>query len=146
VLEQHVTFYEWASHLQIVYFGQKSILNWTLEEDGSDPPRHPNTYKNPLAQISFHIPREPAMDPDRGPGSPRHKPWSTTGEGSTRFEWVDLDQSLQWAAFQRLIGLLRSRGNDLLVIVGPFNEHMLAEDNRPAFRSLRDGAVDCLTR
>src|SRR5262249_2075933 len=58
VLEQHVTFYEWASHLQIVYFGQKSILNWTLEEDGSDPPRHPNTYKNPLAQISFHIPRE----------------------------------------------------------------------------------------
>jgi hypothetical protein len=146
VLEQHVTFYEWASHLQIAYFGQKSILNWTLEEDGEDPPRCPNVYKNPLAQISFRIPPEPEVDPERGPGSPRHKPWSTTGEGTTRFDWVDLDQSLQWAAFQRLIELLRARGNDLLVVVGPFNEHMMTEDNRPAFHRLREGAVDWLTK
>ena len=141
VVERHFTFSQWANHLQVAYFGQKNILTWTLEEDSSTPPRYPNAYKNPFTQITLTVPSEPADDPERGPASPRHKPWSTTGEGSTRFEWVELDQSLQWAAFQRLVKLLQSRGNDVLVVVGPFNEHIMAEENRPAFRPrLRDGA------
>jgi hypothetical protein len=140
VIERHFTFAEWVTHLQNTSFGQKSIPQWTLEEDGRDPPHYPNAYRNPLAQISLTIPTEPAVDPERGPASPRHKPWSSTGQGSTRFEWVDLDRSLQWAAFQRLVRLLQSRDNDVLVVIGPFNEHLLAEDNRPAFRRLRDGA------
>ena len=69
-----------------------------------------------------------------------------TGEGSTRFEWVQLDRSLQWGAFQRLVKLLQSRGNDVLVVLGPFNEHMMAEENRLAFRQLRDGIADRLAR
>jgi len=146
VIERHFTFSEWATHLQIAYFGQKSIPNWTLGDDGRDPPHYPNAYKNPLAQITFKIPTEPAVDPARGPNSPRHKTWSMTGEGSTRFEWVELDQSLQWAAFQRAVNLLRSRDNDLFVLVGPFNENMMAAENRPAFRRLRDGIADWLAK
>jgi len=92
------------------------------------------------------VPTEPAIDSERGPASPRHKPWSTTGEGSTRFEWVDLDQALQWAAFQRLVKLLQSRDNDVLVLAGPFNEHIMAEENRPAFRRLRDGIAEWLAK
>src|SRR5438874_7163986 len=144
VIERHFTFSQWATHLQVAYFGQKSIPNWTLEDDGSDPPHYPNSYKNPFAQITLRIPTEPALDPERGPDSPRHKPWSTTGEGSTRFEWVELDQSLQWAAFQRVVKLLQSRGNDVLVVVGPFNENIMAEENRPAFHRIRDGVGDWL--
>src|ERR1041385_2330705 len=121
VVQRRFNFLKWAAHLQIVYFGQKSIPNWTLADDGANPTHYSNAYKNPLNQITFAIPTEPAVDPDRGPGSPRHKPWSTTGEGATRFEWVALDQSLQWAAFQRLLKLLQTRGNDVLVVVGPFN-------------------------
>jgi hypothetical protein len=152
ILERHFTFAQWGTHLQNAYFGQKSIPTWTLEDDGSDPPHYPNAYKNPFAEITFTIPVEPVVDPERGPGSPRHKPWSTTGtsgssgEGSTRFEWVELDQSLQWAAFQRLVKLLQSRGNDVLVVVGPFNENIMAEENRLAFRGLRDGVEDWLVR
>lgn len=146
VVERHFTFSQWATHLQNAYFAQKSIVNWTLEEDGSNPPRHPNTYKNPLAQITLNVPSEPALDPDRGPGSPRHKPWSNTGEGSTRFEWVQLDQSLQWAAFQRLVKLLQSRGNDVLVLLGPFNEHIMAGENRPSFLHIRDGIHSWLAK
>lgn len=144
IVERHFTFSQWANHLQIAYFGQKNILSWTLEEDESTPPRLPNAYKNPFAQITLAVPSEPATDPERGPASPRHKPWSTTGQGSTRFEWVELDQSLQWAAFQRLVKLLQSRDNDVLVVVGPFNEHIMADENRPAFRRLRDGVADWL--
>lgn len=146
IIGRHFTFSQWATHLQMAYFGQKNIPNWTLQDDGGDPSHYPNAYRNPFAQITFTIPAEPALDPERGPGSPRHKPWSATGEGSTRFEWVDLDESLQWAAFRRSVNLLRSRANDVLVVLGPFNEPIMAGDNRPAYRRLRDGVADWLTK
>ncbi len=139
IVERHFIFSQWATHLQSTYFGQKSLVSWTLEEDGNDPPLHPNVYKNPFEQITLNVPSEPADDPERGSSSPRHKPWSTTGEGSTRFEWVELNRSLQWAAFQRLVKLLQLRGNDVLILLGPFNEHIMAEENHPAFRRTRDG-------
>jgi hypothetical protein len=146
VVERHFTFSQWANHLQVAYFEQKNVLAWTLEEDGGTPSRYPNAYKNPFAQITLSVPMEPAIDLERGATSPRHKPWSTTGEGSTRFEWVELDQSLQWAAFQRLVKLLQSRDNDVLVLVGPFNENIMAEENRPVFRRLRGGIGDWLAK
>ncbi len=144
LVQRQVGFVQWVGHLQNAYFGQKSILTWTLEDDGGNPPRYPNVYKDPLAQISMRVPSCPQDDPDRGPRSPRHKPWSTSGEGKTRFEWVSLDASLQWHAFQRVVAELRRRGNDVLVLLGPFNEHMLAEDNRPTYRQIRDGVASWL--
>jgi hypothetical protein len=138
VVERNVPFLQWAAHLRSAYFGQKNILNWTLEEDENRSGYYPNVYKNPLAQISFRVPAGPQEDPDRGPKSKRHKPWSEDGHPTTRFEWVPLDSSLQWQAFQRLIRLLKSRGNDVFVVLGPFNEHMLLEDNRPAYHKIRE--------
>jgi hypothetical protein len=38
-----------------------------------------------------------------------------------------------------LIARLRGRDNNVLVVLGPFNEHMMAEENRPAYRKIRDG-------
>jgi len=136
--ERKVDFCAWVNHLQDAYFGQKSILNWTLEDDGGDPPRYPNSYKNPLAQITFRVPGAPRDDPQRGSKSPRHKPWSASG-AATQFEWVDLDGSLQWGAFRRVLQTLRERGDDVFVILGPFNEHMVAEESRAPYRKLRDG-------
>ena len=139
VIQREVLFLQWIGHLQNAYFGQKSIPGWTLEDDGGNPPRYPNAYKDPLAQISLTVPSAPTDDPQRGPQSPRHKAWSTDGQGTTRFEWVSLEASFQWRAFQRVLATLRGRGNDVLVVLGPFNEHMLAEDNRPAYRKIRAG-------
>jgi hypothetical protein len=146
VVERHFTFVQWATHLQNAYFNQKNFLGWTLEEDESNPSRYPNAFKNPFAQITLNIPTEPAIDPERGPDSQRHKAWSATGEGTARFDWVALERSLQWAAFQRLVKLLQSRGNDVLVVIGPFNEHIMIDENRLAFRRLRDGMVDWLAQ
>ena len=134
------------NHLQCAYFGQHSILGWTLADDGRDPPQYPNCYRFPLAQITFRVPTAPAEDPQRGPHSPRHKPWFADGNRPTRFDWVPLDASLQWRAFQRLVNLLRQRGDDVLVVLGPFNEHMIAEDNRPAYRQLSDGVRSWLVQ
>jgi hypothetical protein len=141
IMERRVGFLAWVSHLQNAYFGQKSLPQWTLQDDGGTPPRYPNLWKDPLQQITLVVPSAPQDDPQRGPKSPRHKPWSENGEGSTRFEWVGLDSSLQWQALQRTIGRLRARDNDVLVVVGPFNEHMMAEGNRLAYRKIRDGVT-----
>src|SRR2546425_4648396 len=134
IVERNVPFFEWVSHLQNAYFGQKSIPKWTLAEESGDQPRYPNAYRNPITQVTLTVPVEPQDDPQRGPQSPRHKPWFTNATGTTRFDWVALDKSLQWHAFQRVIETLRKRGNDVLVVLGPFNEHIMAGENRPAYR------------
>ena len=139
VIGRESDFLQWAGHLQNAYFGQKSVLAWTLEDDGGSPPQYPNSYKNPLGQITMTVPAAPQDDPQRGTNSSRHKAWSSNGSKPTHFEWVDLGSSLQWHAFQRTIDLLRKRGNDVLVVLGPFNEHLVAEDSRPEFHTIRDG-------
>ncbi len=146
VVERNVSFLSWVSHLQDAYFGQKSILKWTLADDGGTPPIFPNVSRNPLTQITFSVPSAPEDDPQRGPLSARHKSWSTNEVGTTRFDWVALESSLQWQAFQRVIELLEKRGNDVFVVLGPFNEHLMAEENRPAYRKLRDGVADWLSK
>jgi len=141
IIECRAGFLAWVNHLQNAYFGQKSLPQWTLQDDGGSPPRYPNLWRNPLRQITLVVPSAPQDDSQRGPTSPRHKPWSEDGRGSTQFEWVGLDASLQWQALQRVIATLRGRGNNVLVVLGPFNEHMMAEDNRPAYRRIRDGVA-----
>ncbi len=132
VIERHAGFFAWVGHLQNAYFDQQSIPSWTLEADGAQARRA-------LPLLALEVPGELANDPQRGTQSPRHRPWTASADGPARFEWVALDQSVQWAAFQRLVHLLRERGNDVLVIVGPFNEHMIVPEQRPTFHGLRDG-------
>lgn len=136
---REVGFFGWIDHLNNAYFNQRSIPLWTLEEDeGSVPPQYSNAWRNPLAQITWRVPSDVADDPERGPASPRHKPWNAGHAAPVRFEWVPLEASLQWQAFQRIVRCLRDRGNDVLVILGPFNEAMVAQSQRPTFRQLRD--------
>ena len=139
-------FFAWVTHLQNAYFAQKNILQWTLADDGASPPHYPNAGMNPFGQIAMTVPVAPPDDPQRGPKSSRHKPWSENSQGTTQFDWVSLENSLQWGAFQRVMRTLRERDNQVLVLLGPFNEHLLAENNRPAYRKLRDGIAAWLSQ
>ena len=38
-----------------------------------------------------------------------------------------------------MLTTLRQRDNDVLVVLGPFNEHMLSRENRAKYQTLRDG-------
>lgn len=141
VIERNIPFFTWVKHVQDAYFGQKNIPGWTLSDDGSYPPKHPNAYKNPFRQVTLAVPTAAAVDPMRGPTSKRHQPWTETSAGPARFAWVAPEGSLQLAAFQRTVRLLRERGSDVFVLVGPFNEHMVAEPSRAGYAKLRD-AID----
>jgi hypothetical protein len=96
----------------------------------------------PWSELDFTLLSEPDPDPERGVDSKRHSPWSTDGIGTQRFDWVELKDSLQWAAFQRLCKLLQQRNNDLIVILGPFNKHIMTEENRTRFESIESGAKE----
>jgi hypothetical protein len=137
-LDQHIPYFAWTAHVQNAYYGQKSIALWTLEDDGNEPPNYPNAWKNPISPLRSGLPSESQPDPLRGPTSPRHRPWNTGGAEPTSFDWVALNDSLQWKAFQRTLLLLRGGGNQVLVVFGPFNEHMIAPDQIPTFHSMRD--------
>ncbi|MFP6897867.1 MAG: hypothetical protein VCA38_14785 [Roseibacillus sp.] len=131
-----VGLFAWSKHLQIAYFDQMSIPEWTMAEG--------NARKNPLAQLTGILPREPADDPDRGEASSRHKSWSDGTGKAQDFPWVAPEDSLQLAALKRLATLLLDRRNNLVVVIGPLNEHMIAASNRPAYEELRRDLVDWL--
>jgi hypothetical protein len=138
VIERNVQFMSWVTHLQSAYFNDKSIPLWTLQSDDSD--HYPNSYKCPLSQITLRVPSAPADDPQRGPKSPRHKAWTQSGGSPTTFDWLTTTNSLQWQAFKQTFEKLR-RDNDVIIVLGPFNENIVADDNKPSFHALRDGII-----
>ncbi len=103
----------WADHLRIAYFDSEDLATWTLERP----------YANPLSALTAALP-----SPDEPPSPPPDaRPWSTKGITPFAPDWVPLDESVQWQFFQRTVQLLRDRGNQVFVLVGPFNEHMLTD-------------------
>ena len=122
-----------AYHWQTACFGGKDIPSWTLD--------HP--YENPLARIA----RPPAVGGSSGPApGATQETWEQRQLGPMAAQWVNLDESFQWAAFQRAAGLLRGRGNRLFVVVGPFNEHMLTGAALEAYRRQVAGVEAWLAR
>ena len=126
-MDRHLPFASWSRHLQVAYFGDKSIPEWTLD--------HP--YENPMGPIALRM--GPA---DECPGDPF--PWTERGLKKQDLPWVDLETSIQWASFRRTVDLLRSRGNRLFVVVGPYNEHLLREKSLERYLALKAGIVEGL--
>src|SRR5205085_1826690 len=124
--ERNVEFNSWTAHLQQSYFDQKDIPSWTLE--------HP--YECPISRLKTDPP------PD-DPAKLRHEPepWTKKGIKPTDFPFVDLNTSLQWSAFKRAVDVLRARGNHVVVVINPLNEHMLTEKSREVYAKLK-GSIE----
>jgi hypothetical protein len=126
VVQRQVSFLGWAHHIQLAYFGQTSIPEWALE--------HP--YDTPASAVTLRLP-DPAADTLRH----RPRPWTEQGITPQDFAWVGLEASVQWRAFRRALETLRGRGSRVVVLVGPFNEHLLTEAGRAGHARVRDGIV-----
>ncbi len=123
VAERNVPFLQWAGHLQLAYFGQASIPEWTLERPA----------ENPLKAVTLQLP------PSDNRLRRRPVPWTEQGIQPQDFAWVAPETSFQWESFRRALGILRERGNRVFVLVGPFNEHLLTEAGRAGYARVRDG-------
>jgi hypothetical protein len=123
VFQRNVGLSGWANHLRIAYLDRSDVGAWVLE--------HP--YQDPLRQITLKLPSpEPSPEPDP-------KPWTRRDIKPYGPPWVDLDKSLQWQSIRQSIAILRSHGNRVFVLVGPFNEHLLKPASLAAYRKLKAG-------
>jgi hypothetical protein len=134
LVEQRLPFNQWTNHLQQAYYDHKDIPSWTVDETATGREGHP--YDNPLEPLGRGL---PAVD-----DSLRHlpQPWHKRGKRSELmqdFPWVDLESSLQWHAFQRVLEILQKRGNRVFVLVGPFNEHMLTPASHQRYQQIKAG-------
>ncbi|HUS34711.1 MAG TPA: hypothetical protein VM680_05095 [Verrucomicrobiae bacterium] len=145
-IERNIQFMSWVTHLQSAYFDDKSIPAWSLQSDDND--RYPNSYRNPFAQIALRVPSAPADDPERGPKSARHKPWTQNGGSPTTFEWLNgndlMWRSFQWGAFLETLTKLQADQNDVFVVFGPFNTHIITPENMAGFESIKETIVATL--
>lgn len=128
VVRRTVPFFGWTRHLQVASFDQKDVPAWALE--------HP--YDNPLSALTLDLP-EPGTDLRHGTRS-----WKERGYVAQDLDWVAPDTSVQWRGFKRLVRTLRDRENDVLVLVGPFNEHMLTDAGREGYLRLKEAVTGWL--
>jgi hypothetical protein len=157
LVDQRLSINQLAGHFQQSYYQQQTIPAWTKEHPYDDPlspllqglPPSDNLLEKPQRPW-FAGPRVKIARPLLAAstlallGSPQQRsgPFSVVSamigmdqvtlipEGSVAAPWVDMDTSLQWAAFQRAVKLLESRDNRVFVVVGPFNEHMLTRESK----------------
>lgn len=125
VVDRESSFLSWTAHLRIAYYGNQAVPVWTME----------SPYANPLAPLTGDVP----ADGDSPPSDP--VPWEERDLRLQDFDWVGLDESLQWRFFRETVETLQRRGNEVFVILGPFNEHMLTPESQRTYRELRSGMV-----
>jgi len=138
VLQRRLPFGNWVGHVRIAYFEGSDLSSWTLD--------HP--YENPLRRLTLRLP-----SPDE-PLSPEPDTESWAEKGLTGFDarWVELDTSIQWASVKRTLDILQRRGNRVLVLLGPLNEHMLTQRSLTEYEQRKAGVeawfrkrnVDCI--
>jgi len=122
-IRREMPFANWTSHMRAAYFQNLDLAAWTIE--------HP--YDCPVMAMTQKLPEPRA--PERPPqtSSPPKEPKKQD------MAWVDLEGSLQWQFFRRAVQRLQERGNSVFVLVGPFNEHMLTDQNKVVYGKLKEG-------
>jgi len=121
VIERYIPFLSWTSHLKMAYFENMDLSMWTTE--------HP--YKNPLTAI---LSRFLASEDEN---LQENVSWAEKGIAKQDFDCVELETSIQWRFFRQTVELLRARDNQVFVLVGPFNEHMLKTDSFNIYQEMK---------
>jgi hypothetical protein len=121
VVEQHLPLSRWTTHLQQAYYDRTDIPSWTMEHPYDNPARPLTRGLAPVDDTLLYLPQ----------------PWYKRGIGKQDYPWVDLETSLQWQAFQRVVTILRERDNRLFVLVGPFNEHLMTAESLKRYHEVK---------
>lgn len=124
VVQRRLPFSAWSKHMRMAYFDNLDVPRWTID----------HASENPAAAVTLKLP-----SPDEPPSPPPvAQPWTARRIARSNFAWVELETSLQWAAFRRTVNTLQSRGNRVFVLVGPLNEHMLTDASRTTYGRRKD--------
>lgn len=151
-LDQHSSLTSLINHLRMNYYGNNDLQSWMLE--------HP--YRCPFSVINFKVDapflanphakdieraRQAAPDDQRNPLNWQRRLVDGRGYRLKDFPWVAPKDSRQWTAFLQSVKLLKQRGNQVFVLIGPLNANMLkSRENRELYASIRTKADKILTR
>ena len=122
VVERNVPALSWARHLGSTYFDNLGLQEWSMQ----------NPYGAVFRRAAPDVTR---IEDDPHPDA---QPWSARDRKERSVPWVDADTSRQWLAFRRLTALLRARGNRLLVVIGPLNDHMMDGQSLVKYRRIHE--------
>lgn len=125
VMGRLLPFSAFTKHISLLYFDNTDVPTWVQD----------NPYENPLARVTLELPK-PETDLRHEP-----VPWTERGIQPSDLDWVEASTSLQWRFFRESVELLQSRGNNVYVLVGPFNEHMLTEQGLAAYQDIKKAVV-----
>ena len=130
LIERRLPFSKWTNHLQQAYYSQNSIPEWTLT--------HP--YENPLEPLTKPLP------PSTNDLREQQEPWYKKDKKKVDYPWLDRpEESYQWRAFERVVEILKSRGNRVFVVVGPFNEHIMTPESLARYQHVKEMIASSLT-
>jgi len=129
-LRRTIPFSNWIAHLRTAYYESMDVQHWTLQ--------HPD--RCPLAALSRGLPESVGV-PEPAGGT-----WVEKGAKKQNLAWVGLDTSLQWQFFRRSLDLLRGQGNQVFVLVGPFNEHMLNDADAASYDAIKTQVAQWLEK
>lgn len=124
-MTRFLPFLQWTGHVRKTYFDNESLPAWTMKHPG----------ENPLGAITLQLPPPEA----KAPSDP--VPWMEKESRLQSFEWVSPESSLQWRFFQDSLALLQSRGNEVFVLFGPFNEHLMTPKSRDEFIAIKQEMI-----
>jgi len=113
------------SHLKVLYQDNLDLKSWISEHPAENPYRARDA-------LSRHVRESASAQRDA-------VSWHKRGMKKQDFPWVTLDASFQWQRFRAAIDVLRSRGNRVFVMVGPFNSHMMEPAALTKYTALRAG-------
>ena len=126
----------WNRWIDRTLDAQLDFLAWSIS--------HP--YESPLDALATPLP------PSEDAFAPRLSTWNS-GAAAAAYDcsWPSLRDNGQWEAFERIVDRLEDRGNRVLVLVGPINQHMLTPSARESYHlfkeavceRLRSRGVDC---
>ena len=114
-LEQNVPFTAWLRHFRAAYCDNKDV-------------------KQVIATKSRLAHYDPA---ERRPLANGKVTWEQNGIKKQDWPWVKASESRQYAAFRRVIELLKQRGNKVTVVLGTVNPHMQTPGSIERYHKLR---------
>ncbi len=128
LMEQTLPFYGWTNHLRNVGFNNQPLPQWLNDHPGQSP-------FAVMPEITDALEYEHVNRSDS---------WSAIQKIEMDYNWVMPYESRQWPAFLRTAQLLKERDNEVVVLLGAFNTHLLSEESLEACYSLMDYVQNAL--
>ena len=127
-MERNIPFFSLANHLRSVWFSNQTYPEWMLD----------NPDRMPWAAVERKV---NAIETEH---INRDTPWNKPRPFKVSYDWVMPYQSRQWEAFINTWKILKERGNEVVILLGAFNTHLLDDDSLSDYEDMMDYIMDDL--